>query len=91
MELSELRAQIDTIDRQLIELLEKRMDVAAGVAAYKAGRGLPVLDAARETEKLAAVEAQCRPETAKPLRGVFEAVIAASRAYQAALMEKNHG
>ncbi|MGM9614579.1 MAG: chorismate mutase [Oscillospiraceae bacterium] len=91
MELKELRAQIDEIDRALIALLEQRMDVAAGVADYKIAHNLPVLDASREVEKYAAIRAQCRPETADHIESVFVAALAASRAYQQARMEKNHG
>ena len=35
MELGDYRAQIDEIDHKLVELFAKRMDVAAGIAAYK--------------------------------------------------------
>lgn len=91
MELSELRTQIDDIDRQLAALLERRMDVAAGVAAYKTAHGLPVLDERREKEKIQSVQALCRPETAALIGGVFESVMAASRAYQGQLMERGHG
>lgn len=52
MELGDYRAQIDEIDHKLVELFAKRMDVAAGIAAYKKEHGLPVLDPVREREKL---------------------------------------
>ena len=39
MDLSQLRQQIDTIDRQIVDLYEKRMDVKAGVAEYKIETG----------------------------------------------------
>lgn len=91
MELSERRNEIDRLDRQLTELLERRMDAAAEIAAYKKAHGLPVLDASREAEKLSSIRAMCRPETAGLVCGVFEAVMAASRAYQEKLMEENHG
>lgn len=35
MDLSQLRQQIDTIDRQIVDLYEKRMDVSRQVAEYK--------------------------------------------------------
>ena len=44
MELSDYRAQIDQIDRQLVELFAQRMNTAAGIAACKKEHGLPVLD-----------------------------------------------
>ena len=90
MELTELRARIDEIDAALIELLEQRMDVAAGVADYKIAHGLPVLDASREKEKYAAIRAKCRPETADGIESIFAAALAASRAYQQARMEASH-
>ncbi|MFR0769993.1 MAG: chorismate mutase [Dysosmobacter sp.] len=37
MELSDYRARIDQIDRQLVELFAQRMNTAAGIAAYKKG------------------------------------------------------
>ena len=43
MELSDYRARIDQIDRQLVELFAQRMNTAAGIAAYKKEHGLPVL------------------------------------------------
>ena len=38
MDLSQLRQQIDTIDRQIVDLYEKRMDVSRQVAEYKIGQ-----------------------------------------------------
>ena len=39
MDLSQLRQQIDTIDRQIVDLYEKRMDVSRQVAEYKIETG----------------------------------------------------
>lgn len=91
MELTELRSGIDAVDRELIALLERRMDIASAIADYKAARGLPVLDAGREADKLASVRAQCRPETADGIADIFAAVMAASRAHQHRRMEAGHG
>lgn len=90
-DLTALRKEIDEIDRQLVALLERRMDVAAGVAAYKRENNLPVLDAGREAEKLAAIAGLCRPETAGLILDVFVAIMAASRGYQSALLERENG
>jgi chorismate mutase len=91
MELTELRSQIDSIDGQLIALLEQRMDVAAGIVAYKMAHGKPVLDSSREAEKLRDVRAQCRPETARLIGHIFEDIMAASRDYQTTIMEHEYG
>ncbi len=91
MELSQLREQIDSLDRQIVALLEQRLDVAEGIARYKLEHGLPVLDEGREAEKLAAIQALCRPETGDALRDVYVHILAASRDWQTRLMEGSHG
>ena len=91
MNLSELRTQIDGIDKQLIRLLEDRMDISAGIAAWKRENNMPVLDLSREQVKIESVRAQCRPETADLIAELFEAIMAASRVYQAGLMEDADG
>ena len=50
-----LRQEIDTIDRELVSLFKKRMEVAANVAEYKRQTGMQVLDASRERALLAKV------------------------------------
>ncbi|SFU31689.1 prephenate dehydratase [Butyrivibrio sp. M55] len=57
MDLKDLRSEIDVIDRQIVELFEKRMDVASQVADYKISVGKKVFDKEREDEKLKAVKA----------------------------------
>ena len=47
-ELENLRERIDTIDKEMIALFEKRMDVVADIAAYKIKNKLPVLNQNRE-------------------------------------------
>ena len=55
MNLQELREKIDEVDGQLVQLIEQRMDIAGQIVDYKKENHLPVLDAAREREKLARV------------------------------------
>lgn len=47
-ELENLRERIDAIDKEMIALFEKRMDVVADIAAYKIKNNLPVLNQNRE-------------------------------------------
>ncbi len=49
-ELEKCRIEIDEIDKQLIELFEKRMDVAVRVAEYKADKELPIYNSERESQ-----------------------------------------
>ncbi len=54
--LSEIRAEIDKIDNELIELFKKRMDCAKMVGLYKKENNIPVLNQGRENEILDSVE-----------------------------------
>lgn len=55
MELSEIRAKIDTVDDQLLQLFLERMTLAEDVAAYKNEHKLPIVNKQREREVLAKV------------------------------------
>ena len=91
MELQELRVQIDAVDRQIIDLVLRRMDIAANIAAYKREKGLPVLDAGREQAKLDAVAAQSGEAMGEYMKTVFQTLMAVSREHQQALLEKDNG
>ena len=49
-ELEKARQIINSVDRQMAELFEQRMDAAKKVAEYKRLHGIQVTDAAREAE-----------------------------------------
>ena len=55
MELSDIRAKIDAVDDQLLELFLERMALSEEVAAYKNEHHLPILNKSREREILAKV------------------------------------
>ncbi len=48
--LDELRKEIDEVDKQLVDLFEKRMEIVVEVARYKIENQLPVLNRSREEE-----------------------------------------
>jgi chorismate mutase len=48
MKLDDLRKEIDTLNRELVELLGKRTEVARRIARIKKEGQLPILDADRE-------------------------------------------
>ena len=54
-DLSELRKEIDDIDKNIAELFERRMAVSEEVAEYKIQNAKPVLDRDREKKKLSAL------------------------------------
>jgi len=49
-DLNQCRKEIDEIDKELLRLFEKRMDVAINVAEYKKENNLPILNYKREEE-----------------------------------------
>ena len=51
-ELEKCRVEIDEIDRKIIELYEKRMNIVKKVTQYKIENSLPVLDSSRESKML---------------------------------------
>ena len=55
LDLSESRAQIDVIDKEITRLFQKRIDVSRDVAAYKIQNNKKVLDKTRENQKLEAL------------------------------------
>ena len=88
-ELKVYRDQIDTIDRQLADLFQQRMDVVDKVGQYKLARHLPVLDAKREQEVLAAKAALARDEAmSADLAALFENLMAVSRRRQRKLIQE---
>jgi chorismate mutase len=51
-ELKRLRKEIDVLDREMIALVEKRVEAAKKIGALKAKKGLQISDPAREKEVL---------------------------------------
>lgn len=83
MELTELRAELDRIDRDVVDLLEKRMEIAREIARYKIAHGLPVLDASREDQVLNSRQAMLTQERfAEDIRVIFTDIMAMSRREQ---------
>ena len=86
MELKDCRARIDAIDRELVRLFEARMELSAEVGAYKKAHGLPVLQPAREQEKLDALTAQVDDDLKAPLRSLYTKIFELSRAQQSSAL-----
>ena len=90
-ELSSIRTNIDRIDREILELFRQRMDEAAKVAAYKQEQGLPVLDAAREREKIEAAMDAVPDELRGKAARLMELLMELSRERQNELLEAPGG
>ena len=88
-DLKELRQEIDHIDRQLVDLLLRRMEVSRNVAAYKIANQIPVLDPERERQVLEAKAAMVdTPEMKADVNKLFETIMSMSRAHQRSIMQE---
>lgn len=86
MDLSEYRTKIDEIDRQLVALFTERMATAADIAAYKKAHQLPVLDAAREQQKLRQIAELAPAALQNETQTLYRLLLALSRSYQSRLL-----
>ena len=82
MDLMELREQINEIDREMLDLFLRRMQVSSNVAEYKRQNGLPVLDAARERELLANIARQAGEDLDEYAIVLYSTILSLSRSYQ---------
>ncbi|AHG90071.1 Prephenate dehydrogenase [Gemmatirosa kalamazoonensis] len=82
-----LRAMIDALDRELLQIMARRMSLVAEVAAYKRAHGLHIRDVTREREVLAdrARHAEALGLPPGEIESIFRLLLRASRDQQAAL------
>jgi chorismate mutase/prephenate dehydrogenase len=85
--LSALRGQIDALDRDILELLARRMAIVSELAGVKRDQGVRVRDAQREQEIIS--DRRSRAEqlglSAELIESIFRLIMWASRDYQASL------
>ena len=82
-DLSITREEIDKVDKAIVELLEKRMDLALEVAKYKMSTGKPIYDRERELQKLEKLGSMASTEfNAKSVQDLFLQIMSVSRRYQ---------
>lgn len=49
-ELENLRKEIDEVDKELVKLFEKRMEVVLKIVEYKKANDIPIFNSSRENE-----------------------------------------
>ena len=82
-ELGDLRGRIDTIDRQIVDLLNQRADVSLGVGRYKAAHHEPIYMPFREQEVLNKIaDSSPGPLPDKHLRTIYREIMSSSRHLQ---------
>ena len=81
--LEKQRAEIDAIDREIVALFERRMQVVVDVARIKKENGIAILDATREKEVSAKVQSYLKDATLKEeLAEAYETLMKVSKDYQ---------
>lgn len=81
--LEKQRAEIDAIDREIVALFERRMQVVVDVARIKKENGIAILDANREKEVIAKVQSYLKDDHLKEeLAEVYETLMKVSKDYQ---------
>lgn len=81
--LEKQRAEIDAIDREIVALFERRMQVVVDVARIKKENGIAILDANREKEVIAKVQSYLKDDHLKEeLAEAYETLMKVSKDYQ---------
>lgn len=83
MDLNLIRQDIDALDKELVALLEKRMDLVTRVTAFKKETGKPILDTTREEAVLAKVASRVvNKDFEDTIVNTFADIMKNSRDYQ---------
>lgn len=76
-----LRKEIDAVDIKIVELFEKRLEIAGKIGKYKAQNHLPVFDAERE-EVVLHSRGDLAPEHRQQVETLYRTIMALSREEQ---------
>lgn len=88
MDLGLIRNDIDKIDKEIVDLFEKRMKLTYDVAAFKIENGKPVYDKKREEEKLDTLSGLSEDTFNKQaIRELFTQIMSISRKKQYTLVK----
>lgn len=90
-DLIQIRENIDSVDKEIVSLFEKRMELCEEVAEYKIVNGKQVLDIDREKEKIEKVTNTVdNGENKKAVGELFKQIMAMSRKLQYKILAR-HG
>ena len=90
--LQESRSKIDDLDRQLVELLNRRTHIVEDIGRAKEASGLPIYEPNREEDVFRNVFSHNQgPLSTEALRGIYERIIDEMRSLQRIrLAQKSH-
>jgi len=81
-DLSQCRAEIDAIDKELLSLLEARIRVAENVAKYKLANNMKVFDEVRERAVLDKIGERSPEDVRAELVGTYDGIMNMSKLHQ---------
>lgn len=91
-QLDVLRGGIDEVDKQIVHLFERRMELSRKVGEYKQARNMAVLDPRREREVIAKkLEELGDPSLGTDVILLYETIMGISRRQQRALVQEGRG
>ncbi|MCQ2401290.1 MAG: prephenate dehydratase [Lachnospiraceae bacterium] len=82
MEIQDIRNEIDAIDRELVNLFARRMDICSEIASLKKEKHLPVYDPERERRKLKEIADMSPSELRDYSLLLYSLIFELSRSYQ---------
>lgn len=82
MDLTQIRERIDQLDRQLTQLLTKRMEITNEVAAYKLANNMPVYVPEREKQVIDKVCSLTKDEYKQALAVIYQCIMDESKKNQ---------
>lgn len=83
MDLNEARKIIDRVDKELVQLIEERMEAVVEVGKYKREHNLPVLDTNREKVVLDKVKTYTKnSDFDESVAKIFQAMMDVTKEYQ---------
>lgn len=83
-DLEQVRLRLDSIDREMLRLLNERMRIALDIVRAKREAGLPVFDPGREELVLERLSARNEgPLSPEGVRRIWSAIFSESRIHQA--------
>lgn len=89
-DLTDIRQEIDAVDKGILDLFTKRMELACQVAQYKISTGKKVYDKAREEEKLETLSSYVDGEfNTQAVKELYTQIMSISRKKQFALLREN--
>lgn len=87
--LSDIRQELDQVDREIVSLFEARMDLCRQVAEYKIAAGMPVLDSSREDQVLDSRAAYLKKAEYEPyVRDLYREFMRLSRSLQQKMIDE---